>query len=189
MTYNPPMNSPLARNIIRYFPIDGWWIGGWLVLIYLGTKAAHFLPVIFAATYILSVTLFGGGNSAWYFFPLGAVFCLLWAGLINEIRLKPNWINLGLLFFFGFSSSWYWGYAQYHTAGNPTNIIRIGALVLVMLKIIGERWGNKFNWSTLIWPILLVIILHRMYVWNFRGIQYLLTNWSRLPYPSAFSKQ
>lgn len=175
----------LGRLFFNGFPIDGWWIGGFGVTLYMSVKQHKNLRPVTVMTmcYILTAILFGGDNNAWYLFPLGVLWCLAYAALVYDLYTDPGIMNSSLLYVFGLLASAYWGFFKLRPELDVSWVTRAMAVGFIGAAVIAGRWGKTQGWIKWFWRVGLSLGLYRMYIWNFRGIQYILENWEKLPYP------
>lgn len=171
----------LSRVNFSGFPIDGWWAGGLASLFYLMSNKKHLSLSIMALSFVLVATLLGGDNNAWYLFPLGIFICLAWGVVLEEILHTPNIFNIAILFLFGVLSSMYWGFIRIND-NNYSWVIRIMAAGFMaaglLLPLLSKHRILKY-----LWIAGMVLVIHRLYLWNFRGFQYILLHWGELPPP------
>lgn len=177
------LTQSISRLNFPGFPIDAWWAGGLVSLFYLMNNKKHLHLSVMSLAYVLVATLLGGDYNAWYFFPLGVFACLAWGVLIAEIATLPSLINISIFFLFGVMSSLYWGYIRINSLTNFSWPIRIiaGLFIisgLVLPKLVAQNKALKY-----VWIIILIVLMHRLYLWNVRGFQEILVRWGHLPYP------
>ncbi len=173
----------VSRINFSGFPIDGWWAGGIVTLFYLIRDKKHVYLGIMSLSFLLITTILGGDYYAWYFFPLGVFVCLAWGILIKEIVEAPNFSNNILFFLFAILSSFYWGHLRQNPQTNFSWIIRIAAIAFVGSGLIVPKLFSKISVTKYLWVILMVLVIHRLYLWNIRGFQYILSQWGKLPPP------
>lgn len=179
----------VERVFFLSFPIDGWWTGGFVAMVYIMAKnGRHHLLTITPLIFMFVATLLGGDNNAWYFFPLGIFIVMTWGIVIKEVFFSPDLINTSLLFLFGFSSSFYWGYSRLHLQTNLSWPIRIVALMFVFSGLFMQKIWERYPLTKYVWYIVILLLLYRLYLWNFRGFQYILSQWSNLPFPLMLTK-
>lgn len=178
----------LSRIYFLDFPLDGWWTGGLIVLMYLAHNPKHRSLVIATLSYLAVVVILGGDFYAWYFFPLCAFYLLGYCALFIEIWETPNILNLLLAFIFPVLSSFYWGFTRFHQSLNVSFILRGGLVFVVLAGFFMPRLLKTRPLIKILWIGLLLLILHRLYLWNFRSDQYLLANWGQLRFPLVWNK-
>lgn len=176
----------IARVTIKDFPLDGWYLGGFFILAYLSFFKKNRELGIITGVYLFSVLFLGGGNYSWYYFPLFPFLALGIAVLIKKLMVKFSFIDLGLFFLFPFSSSFYWGFGVLHSEWNLQWLYR--GLIIFFL-ILGFLWQSKLKrnpFFKLLFFIFLVFLVHRLYLWNYRSVLYLMANWGKLLPPLIF---
>jgi 4-amino-4-deoxy-L-arabinose transferase-like glycosyltransferase len=179
-----PLNlyQAVERVFFKSFPLDGWWTGGLITLLYLSKFEKDREIVVAALAFVLVATVLGGDINPWYFFPLIIFFSLAYASLIHKIFTQPSIINISIFFLFPFLSTFYWGYSVFHPNLNISWIIRVAAVVFLAIGILGQRIV-KNKALLILWFFVLILVLHRLYLWNTRSILYIIENWNKLPTP------
>ena len=171
---------------IKDFPLDGWYLGGFFILAYLSFFKKNRELGIITGVYLFSVLFLGGGNYSWYYFSLFPFLALGIAVLIKKLMVKFSFIDLSLFFLFPFSSSFYWGFGVLHPEWNLQWLYR--GLIIFFL-ILGFLWQSKLKrnpFFKLLFFIFLVFLVHRLYLWNYRSVLYLMANWGKLLPPLIF---
>lgn len=179
-------------NIFKFgiasFPVDGWWIGGFLSLpLLLKTKELYPLGLI-AIISLLTMLFLGAGAFPWYFMIFIPFVCLAVTQLILQIYREPSIELLTFFFVSFFMSSFFWAVVAPQYEGSFQNsqlsflIFRI-ALVLTALIIFFVPFGLKRNYLSLgkwqfCWSFILVICLKL----NFSSFLFMLANWSNITY-------
>lgn len=168
------------------FPIDGWWIWGWisLLIIYIEDKdkAKYFLMPVVA--HLITILLFGGLNYPWYYL-----------GLIPYLAASTGWslfilykkINLAFITAFiliPFSSSLYFGNTVFNLPPN-TNIYKLLILGLISISIL--RILKPSNFVKYFWAFFCFMLIILVTKWNSQSILYMIENWGKLALPSYFS--
>lgn len=167
------------RVSIYRFPVDGWWVGGFLSLLFI-TKGKRYLPIgVVALSILVSALLVVGANYPWYFVPLIPFMALASAVLLYKFATKPTFKNAILIFFTFVSSSFYWGYGVYQKM-QPFNMYR---LLFLLFAAIGIYWffNRTHKKYKLIWYFGAMILVVFLFMLNRRSMFYILENWSRLP--------
>ena len=173
----------ISRVSLSNFPLDGWWIGGFFILAYLAAFKGNREVAIMSGTYLLSILFLGGGNHTWYYFPLMPFLALSVAVLVKRLATKYSLTDLVLFLIFPVSSSFYWGFTVFNSSLGlqwfyRLMIIFFGFLAICFLTKIKQKFLFKFGWI-----LLLILLVHRLYLWNFRSILYLIDNWGKLQPP------
>lgn len=173
----------ISRVNFSGFPIDGWWTGGLIAFFYLLTHKKHILLTAMGLTFLLIATLLGGDNNGWYFFPLGIFVSLSWAILITDIFTSPDIKNLAVFFLFAVMSSLYWGYLRINSHTDLSWGIRFIAAVFIGSGLLLPEIIKKYPFVKYLWFIFMIFTIHRLYLWNIRGFQFILSQWGKLPFP------
>lgn len=176
----------MGRLFFLGFPMDGWWVGGLVVLMYGGWRSKSMRRIVEVGLIYLSLMLMlGGGNYAWYFFPLGAMWAIGYGYLMKEILFNPKVVGILLFIIFGLMSSFYWGEMQLNPGTDYSWIIRGLFVILtggwVVYEWVVKRWPSlpwRYGWIA-VW----CLIYYRTMVWSLRGMTFILANWEQLPMP------
>lgn len=168
------------------FPIDGWWIWGFISLLIVSfsidrkSRLLYLIVPLFA--HIATVLLIGSPNYPWYYLTTIPFLAICSGLVIWRIIIKPT-IPLILAFFvIPFSSSFYWGYSVFHQLNN-LNVYRLIFICMLLLAILNTFAENNKLFRGL-WFVFIGIVLYEIYKWNQRSIQFIVTNWGNLPIPS-----
>jgi len=176
----------ISRVNLIHFPLDGWWLGGFVILIWLSSFKENHDFLLPPLTYLLSIIFLGGGNYAWYYFPFIPFLVLGVSLLMKRLLIRPGMIDLILFFLFPFSSSFYWGFSVFHPKW-PCQWFYRGLIVIFGLIIFFFIPKMKKRESLrLIWMIFSLFLIHRLYLWSFHSTLYLLENWEKLQPPLIF---
>lgn len=178
----------LSRIYFLDFPLDGWWLGGLMVLLYIAKEIKNLPLIVTAFSYILVAILLGGDFNAWYFFPLGVFYVLAYGSLFAEILDKPSVLNLILFTLFPLLSSLYWGFARYHQHLNISLPLRLTLLASVVWGYFGAKIIKKHPSAKNIWRVTFVLLIGIVCIWNFYSTRYLLSNWGKLRFPQVWNK-
>jgi len=173
----------IAKVNLLHFPLDGWWLGGFVILVYLAAFKENRELVLMALAYFLTILFLGGGNYAWYYFPFIPFLALAIAILIMRLMTKPLLADLSLFFIFPFSSSFYWGFSVFHQNWSLTWLYRMLILIFILLALFFIPKIKNSGLAKLIWVIFFIFLIHRLYLWNFRSVLFLLENWGKLQAP------
>lgn len=166
------------------FPIDGWWIWGFVAMfltcIYLGKD---YLLLILPTIFHLSVVIFlGGSNYPWYYLSLIPFFSIYSAVLLSYSFQFPKASILVPFFFFGVSSSFYWGYSTLHSLSDGVGY-KLLFLVFFLILFLRIRYSQRRIFR-LIWCGFFVLFLYEVFKWNNYSVMFLTQNWGNLPIPS-----
>ncbi len=171
------------------FPFDGWWIGGFLSILFISFKK-QYMPIIFSMAIILLTTLIlGGANYPWYYIPLIPFMCITTALFIWKVAKEPNFLIITTFFLVCFSSSFYWGYGVFQADKLSTNYMQPYQLYRLFLIIfflggLGSWVSLRFNFKRLyllIWFIFMLLIIYQLWKWNNQSIQFILSHWGKFP--------
>ena len=173
----------VARVNLLHFPLDGWWLGGFVILIYLSAFKENRELSLMALAYLLAILFLVGGNYAWYYFPFIPFLVLGVALLVIRLIRKPMIGDLTLFFIFPFSSSFYWGFSVFHQNWPLQWIYRLLILFFGILAFFFIPKVKKAGFLRLIWIVFFIFLIHRLYLWNFRSVLFLLENWGKLQAP------
>ncbi len=176
----------MTRVGIVNFPVDGWWIGGFLTMGLILLKKESFPYIVSVVTLLFTALLLGGANYPWYFIPLVPFMCLGIAYLIWQIVTSPSLFNLMAFFLLFFSSSFYWGYGVYQAALSPTGDQQPFTLYRILFLLffgIGLMWPRlvKLNKVAKAWPVVVFCLILITLKLNERSLYFLMSNWGHLP--------
>ena len=175
-----------TRIGILNFPLDGWWMGGFLSLILISFKKEYAPILLSAAVVLIAALLLGGANFPWYFIPLIPFMCLAIAQFFFEVATNPKFISILIFFLVFVSSTFYWGYGVFQASLQSTNYQQpygVYRVLLIFFVAIGLILSfkvrfKKLNYLWFIFMIVLVLILIRF---NERSLYFILSNWGKLP--------
>lgn len=166
------------------FIFDGWWIWGFvsvIFLIYFGKKTSLLITIPLLSE--LFVVLFLSGiNYPWYYFTLIPYLSIAAGYSLWRLIISPDLLLASSFFLFPFSSSFYWGYTVFHLPPSflvYRIILLVFAIVATVKIIFPKRLSISFVWSSLV--CILVLILMGL---NHRSILYIIANWGELPIPA-----
>ncbi len=182
--------SSINNLAFHNFPIEGYWLWGFISLVMLDIKnRSHSILHLGAITYILVFIFFGGSNYPWYYLPLVPSFVLASAYQLKQLFVSPTYTRAFLFFFFPFCTSFYWGYSVFHSSSNLINIFRIILLTFFSISF-GYIYLKKSNYPLKfinpallkpLWYLVLIIIIFQVNKWNWQSFLYITANWSQLP--------
>ncbi|OGM76996.1 hypothetical protein A2210_00430 [Candidatus Woesebacteria bacterium RIFOXYA1_FULL_40_18] len=161
------------------FPFDGWWIGGFVTLLFIPRKK-EYLPVIVGGIAVLFSALgLVGANYPWYFIPLIPFMCIAIAQFFYSLATQPSFVNIMLTFFVFVSSSLYWGFGVFEK-NQPYSLYRF---IFVAFLAAGAFWtfSKKTAKYKKIWFAGIILMLVVLIFLNRRGIFFILDNWGKLP--------
>lgn len=169
----------------KNFPIDGWWIWGFLSFLLISIKIKHknllFLLIPLFSHFLL-VLLLASSNYPWYFISMIPFLAGCSAILIWQIYEDPTIATAYAFFFIPFSSSYYWGRVALNLDQNITHY-RYAFIIFTILLILRLIFG-KFKIVKIIWFIFLSILIQKIITFNQLFIPYLMSHWGNLPIPS-----
>jgi len=179
-------------NIFKFgiasFPVDGFWIGGFLSLpLLLKSKELYPLGLV-AIISLLTLLFLGAGAFPWYFMIFIPFVCLAVTQLILQIYREPSTELLTFFFVTFFMSSFFWAVVAPQYEGSFQNsqlsffIFRI-TLILAAFIIFFMPYGLKKHYLSvrywqICWSIILIICLKL----NFTSFLFMLGNWSNITY-------
>lgn len=168
------------------FPLEGWWVFGFIALLFLVRQfEQHRELIISFLSYLVIFLFFGGLNHPWYSLVFVPFMVISSAVFIKEMLFKPTAIKLIIFFLFPFSSTLYWGYNVFHQY--LTNVITYRASIFIFLALmILSVLKKKIPWSGIVVTLILLVILWKVYQWNLYGFTYLIANWGKLNEKSGF---
>lgn len=167
------------RISIFNFPLDGWWIGGFIALLFIPRKK-EFLPVIvLVVAGLFSALGISGANYPWYFIPLIPFMAIAIAVFFHNLAIKPTFLSILVTFFVFVSSSFYWGYGVFQKI-QPFMIYRLMFLIFVAM---GGFWAlaRKTDRYKNVWYLGVIALLIILAILNRRSVFFILTNWGKLP--------
>jgi 4-amino-4-deoxy-L-arabinose transferase-like glycosyltransferase len=161
------------------FPLDGWWIGGFVALLLIPRKK-EYLPMVFAVVAALvSALVLVGANFPWYFIPLIPFACIAIGQFLYDLATSPTFANIMISFFVFVSSSFYWGYGVFQKS-QPFNIYRI---MFILFLAAGSFWAlyKKAGKYHKIWFVAVMLLLLMLMFLNRRSLFFILDNWGKFP--------
>lgn len=170
--------SMLPSLRFENFPLDGWWVFGFISILFLKLKAntGYLLLILPFAGHFSTVLIFGSLNYPWYYLGLAPFLATFSALVLWKILTAPGWKMLAVFFLLPLSSSLYWGYYTTHQLPD-VGLYRLLFVVffifsaLICLK--GDNAVVKKIW--LLFCIALFIALLKL---NINSVYYLLANWT-----------
>ncbi|MFZ2153188.1 MAG: hypothetical protein WAV41_04045 [Microgenomates group bacterium] len=179
------MVTQLEALKLKNFPVDGWWIWGWIsffiISLRIRVKKVLFITLPLAA-HLLTILLVPSPNYPWYLMS-SIPFLAACSGIfIWEIMQKPNWAKGIAFFLVPFSSSYYWGREALNlvpSIGHYRNIFFVFIVILGMRL----RWP-KVGLVRYIWWLFFGYLIYRIFIYNEVAFPYLMAHWGSLPVPS-----
>lgn len=179
------MASMLEALKFKDFPIDGWWIWGFISLLLISIKVQQkklLFLIIPLAFNLLFCLLLGGPNYPWYFISSIPFLACCSAVLIWQIYENPNIPTALVFFIIPFSSSYYWGRVALNLQPS-INHYRMSFMAFSVCLFIVIKFG-KYKIIKLAWFIFLAILIYKIVIFNEVFMPYLIANWGKLPIPS-----
>lgn len=167
------------RVTVYNFPLDGWWIGGFLSLLFI-PKDKVYLPLIaLILTGIFSATAISGANYPWYFITLIPFMCIGIAIFFYQLAINPSFKAILLAFFTFVSSSFYWGYGVYQ----KTQPFMMYRFLLILFLGMAAFWslGKRNAKYKKAWFVGIMALLLIIFALNRRSMFFILDNWGKLP--------
>ncbi len=161
------------------FPLDGWWIGGFLSLLFIPRKK-EYLPVVFAAVAgLFSALVLVGANFPWYFIPLIPLMCIAIAHFLYDLAINPSFAKIMITFFVFVSSSFYWGYGVFQKS-QPFNLYRLLFLVFLAAATFWAFYKKAKKYHKIWFGAIMLMLLVLTFL-NRRSFFFILDNWGKLP--------
>ncbi len=168
------------------FPIDGWWIGGFLAMLFLqfDKSTAPLIVSIITLAFIIPFT--GASQFPWYFIPF-IPFASVSTGIFfwNLFR-KPKFLHILIFFFVFFSSSYFWAIGVWGASPDFKNhqqqflIYKIFLVLFFALGVLVHFYHQKNGLFRIFWFITMTILFILLIQWNFKSIFYILSHWTHL---------
>lgn len=170
---------------VNGFPVDGWWMGGFLALMLLNFGKEMRVLAVFCITTIFTILFTGPSFFPWYILPLVPLMCIMTGYFLYDLIARPKLISVMIFFLVFFSSSFFWSVGVLGASPKFLNhqmhflIYRILVLAAFGLGILslytGKHAAIKKYWFT--GGIFLIIFTFAL---NFKSLQFILENWGKL---------
>lgn len=176
-----------TRIGILNFPLDGWWIGGFLSLILIPFKKEYAMLLLGSFIVIITALFLGGANYPWYFIPLIPFMCIASAIFIWRIATNPNPLHILILFAVFISSSFYWGYGVFKASLESTNyqqpygLYRFLLLIFISSSLGWLIFSDRLKRIRLLWFLFMVVVTLILLKLNERSLYFILVHWGKLP--------
>ena len=161
--------------------IDPWWLGSWLLSLAFLAKnlkntryrslAIYFLCLLFTTIFMASASY------PWYFITAIPFLSIFTAQFIKDIIFRPRTSSLLLFFLFFFSGSFHWGYHVITQSNQKSSILYKLFLLFFVFTAAYFYPQRKSPKLLFLWQLAILLILHRLLLWNFRSITYFVANW------------
>ncbi len=181
--FSGPIN--LVQQIIQptfksWFP-DLWWTGSWLISFLqlkniFKNKKTNLLGVSFILLTLVT-TFMSSANYPWYYLSIIPLLSVFVGKFILDTILYFSKTNLFLSLVFLVSGSFHWGYYVLNESKPSTSTIFKILVLIFTLLILFEEKIKKPPLLTLLTRIFLILLFHRLFLWNTRSITYILSAW------------
>lgn len=161
------------------FPIDGWWIGGFLALVLIPFNKEYLIIYVGALTTFLTALFFGGQIYPWYLISAIPFLCLASALFIWRVATEPNFKSILVFLLIFLSSSFYWGYSVFKSS-QPFLFYRIILIFFLVSGLIFSYFDKPLFKK--VWFIVVTIVVIQILKWNDQSTLYVLGHWGNLPY-------
>lgn len=169
------------------FPLDGWWVGGFITLIFMPfVKETRIFLIGFAI--MLFLILFTGASSfPWYVLPLVPYLAISTGYFLWNIAIQPKTLNIILLFLIFFSSSYYWGIGAKFGAPNFTNyelqfsLYKIFLTAFFAASLFIPHLLEKNKKVRILWFVGILVLIIFLFRLNFASALFIMHNWGDLP--------
>lgn len=162
------------------FPLDGWWIGGFLALFLIPYQKDYFIIYLGVLTTLISILFLGGSLYSWYLIPAIPFLCLATAFFFWRVAIKPDFKSILVFFFIFLSSSFYWGYGVFK-ADQPFLLYRLLMIFFIASGFLSVLFTKNHIYK-LSWFILISLVTIQIINWNNQSMLYILSNWGNLIY-------
>lgn len=167
------------RVSIFNFPLDGWWIGGFITLLMIPRKKEYLPVVVFAVAALFSALGISGANYPWYFITLIPFMTIAIAVFFYNLAIEPTFVSILLAFFVFVSGSFYWGYGVFQK-NQPFMLYRLFFLLFIGIATFWT-FTHKLNKYKKIWYVGVIALLIVLAILNRRSMFFILENWGKLP--------
>lgn len=175
--------SMLEALRFKNFPVDGWWIWGFVSLFALPFRMDKrilflILPLL---GHLLLILFLGSSNYSWYYLSAIPFLAICGGIFIWQIFRNPDWLSTLAFFLIPLSSSFYWGYSVFKTQSlSEYRLIFLAFFAVLFLRLTRP----KSRVVKIGWNIFFIILLILIFRWNIKSIQFMISNWGKLPIPS-----
>lgn len=165
--------STIFQPGFNNFPIDGYWIFGFISLfVILIKKDSKFDFIKFGfISYAVVYLLQGSLNYPWYSLPFVPILAISSGIFIYESIVKHNIYQKIIFLLIPISSSFFWGFLIRHPE-NIINFYRIFALYVLIILL----FKNK-KITALLLALTFIISIR----FNYQSVQYMVANWQHIP--------
>lgn len=167
------------RVSIFNFPLDGWWIGGFIALLMIPNEKKYLPLITSVVTAIFSALAVSGANYPWYLIPLIPFMTIAIAIFFYDLAVKPSFIAILFVFFTFFSSSFYWGYGVFQKI-QPFMLYRLLFLLFIGAGVFWALRGKPDKHKK-VWYVGVLVFILILFILNCRSMFFILENWGYLP--------
>ncbi len=174
--------TQISKPTFKDWFIDGWWSGSWMVTFWYASRKLKEKQkaILSLAFFVLLVTtiLMSSANYPWYFISASPLLAIFTGIFLWDLLRSPSLGEILIFFIFFFSSSFYWGF----NVINVNHNYKCKLIYKVLLSILFgagllHDFLKRFGWWRWLWRLFLVILLYKLFLWNFRSIMYLVAHW------------
>jgi hypothetical protein len=167
--------SLIQLNFVN-FPVDGWWLWGWIAMaIFILKKRNRELAIIFGST-VFTVFFMGGMNYPWYILIVFPWLITAQAIVLRDLWDEASSLTVNSIFALPFFSAFYWGY---QVMNHQQDLLTYRVILVIMLGINWWIWRGVRN--KLIWRCLIVSIGLLVLWWNRESLIFIVYHWGNLP--------
>jgi 4-amino-4-deoxy-L-arabinose transferase-like glycosyltransferase len=167
------------RVSIFNFPVDGWWLGGFLALVFIPRKKECLPLGVGMIAVLASALVLVGANFPWYFIPLIPLMCIAVALFFANLATAPTAAGVMLAFFVFVSSTLYWGYGVF-VKDQPFNLYRFAFLLFLAAAAVWA-FAKRTRKYKKVWFGGIIVLMIVLTFLQRRGIYFILANWGKLP--------
>lgn len=168
------------------FPVDGWWIGGFLTMLFLQFNKQTIPLIISIITLAFVIPFTGASQFPWYFIPFIPFACVSIGLFFWNLFRNPKFLHVLILFFVFFSSSYFWAIGVWGASPDFKNhqqqflIYKIFLVLFFSLGTLAHFYHQKSLTFRIFWFIIMGILFILLIQWNFKSIFYILSHWTHL---------
>lgn len=168
------------------FPVDGWWVGGFLTMLFLQFNKNTAPLIISIITLFFIIPFTGASTFPWYFIPFIPFASISIGYFFWDILTKPRFLHLLILFFFFFSSSYFWAIGVWGASPDFKNhqqqflIYKIFLIGFFGLATFVHFFHQKNVSFRIFWMLITTFIFVVLIYLNFKSIFYILSHWTFL---------
>lgn len=167
------------RVSIFRFPVDGWWIGGFISLLFIPSVKKYMPIIVMSVAILFSALAVVGSNYPWYFIPLIPFMSISIALVFDQFMNNPKFNTILLVFFTFISSSFYWGYGVFQNH-QPFNLYRLLFVASILIAVFWSKVGKDSKYKK-IWYFGSILLLIVLFMLNRRSMFFIMENWGKLP--------